>query len=165
MRTLVLYYSRTGTTRKLATAIAKKLGADLGEIACPKFKGNNKLTFMIAGLRSIMGWLPKIHLPREVGSEYDLVLIGGPVWTGYPALPVRTLMRDHDNVCDKVGLFLVGGNPARPQLALDMMEEKLSGKIVAALTCSTKEITKNRFEAKLDDFVVKVTAAVAKPSP
>lgn len=164
MKILVLYYSRTGTTRNLATAIAKRLGADLGEITCPRFQGKGKLTFIMAGLFSIMGWLPKIQLPHEVGSEYDLVLIGSPVWTGYPALPVRTLMRDHHDLYDKIGLFLVGGNPARPQQALDMMEQTLSGTIVARLTCGRDEIKNSSFKSKLDTYISRIKASFAKPS-
>jgi hypothetical protein len=37
MRSLVLCYSRTGTTKKVATALAESLGAELAELRCDRY--------------------------------------------------------------------------------------------------------------------------------
>lgn len=74
MRTLIVHYSRTGTTRALAGA----LGADVAEIRCKRYQGGF-LRYLRAGYNSIEGNLPPVEAPPTAAAAYDLVLIGGPV--------------------------------------------------------------------------------------
>ena len=70
MKKLVVFFSQTGNTKKVAGIIAKKLGADLDEIVDRNAK---------PGERGPSKGEPDISF-RKDPSKYDLVVIGSPVW-------------------------------------------------------------------------------------
>ncbi len=96
MKTLVVFYSKTGNTRKVADKIAKNLGADTDEIRFDEkdFKG------------------PMTKVPADIGfkkdpSGYDMVVIGSPVW-GF-SIPAPTKSYLMKNKFKKTGFFCTYG--------------------------------------------------------
>lgn len=139
MRTLIVYYSRTGTTRKLADALAAELKADVGEIRCDRYRPGG-LRYLRAGYDSLNGNMPPIELPQKNPSEYDLVLIGAPVWTSYPALPIRAYLDNSPELPARIALFLTHGGHSPPEKTVEMMTSLLPRQIEAALTLSADEV-------------------------
>ncbi|MBD7895093.1 flavodoxin domain-containing protein [Limosilactobacillus sp. Sa3CUN2] len=88
--TLVLYYSATGTTKKVAEEIAQKLNADIAEIHPVKPYSNEDLNWHDESTRATVeqkqehdGRVPiKDDLPSL--DNYDNVMIGHPIWWGIP---------------------------------------------------------------------------------
>ena len=88
--TLVLYYSATGTTKKVAEEIAQKLNADIAEIHPVKPYSNEDLNWHDESTRATVeqkqehdGRVPiKDDLPSL--DNYDNVIIGHPIWWGIP---------------------------------------------------------------------------------
>ena len=88
--TLVLYYSATGTTKKVAEEIAQKLNADIAEIHPVKPYSNEDLNWHDESTRATVeqkqehdGRVPiKDDLPSL--NNYDNVMIGHPIWWGIP---------------------------------------------------------------------------------
>ena len=76
MKTLVVYYSLSGTTRAVATALAKELGADLEEIRCKRYAPGFS-SALRAGYDSWRGNLPPIEPLSRAPSRYGLVVVGG----------------------------------------------------------------------------------------
>lgn len=76
---LVIYYSRSGTTRKVAKAMASALGCDIEEITDMRDRRGG-----IGYLRSLFEavWQrPSVIAPiAKDPSGYQLVIIGTPVW-------------------------------------------------------------------------------------
>jgi flavodoxin len=60
VRALVLFYSLTGTTRRVAQALAAELGAGLEEIRCPKYR----FGFWQAGYASWRSKIPETSAVR-----------------------------------------------------------------------------------------------------
>ena len=89
-KTIVLYYSATGTTKKAAEQVAKQLGADLAEIHPVKPYTATDLNWHDETTRATVeqkqehdGRVPiKDDLPDLSG--YDNVIIGHPIWWGIP---------------------------------------------------------------------------------
>lgn len=89
-RVLVVYYSLTGTTQKVAALVKDKAGADLYvlEPETPYSQDQELINDEVAAeresgeIRALTGELPDL-------SGYDLVLIGSPVWNGLPSNPVQ----------------------------------------------------------------------------
>jgi len=61
LRTLIVYYSRTGTTATIARALANRLDGDTREIRCDRYTGG-LLRYLLAGYDSVRGNLPEIEM-------------------------------------------------------------------------------------------------------
>lgn len=151
MRTLVVYYSLGGTTRKLAESIANSAGADIAEIRCAQY-GPGMMSFLAACYDSVMGRLPEISVSAQALSSYDLVVVGGPVWAGHAATPVRRFLTDHRQELQRIATFVTfggsGGQPALTEMAT------VSGKTPQAeLAQTTNDVLGNRFPAALENYV------------
>ncbi len=158
MKTLIIYYSRTGTTRTVASALADRLDADLAEIHCERFR-TGAIRFLLAGYHSVKGNLPEIEAPKIAG-DYDLVLIGTPIWTSYPSLPVRAFLAGNPKLPDRVGLFVTYGGQSDPDIAFDGMADVLKRPAEATLALKTDQVEAPGFEESLDAFVEKLNPPV-----
>jgi hypothetical protein len=78
VRALVVFYSLTGTTRRVAQALAAELRAELEEIRCPRYRPGF-FGFWQAGHESWRSKIPGIGPPEHQPSGYGLVVVGGPV--------------------------------------------------------------------------------------
>lgn len=105
-------YSRSGHSKHLAAKLAEELDTDLVEIDAPAYAGGI-LGYMRAAYDSLRqrGSLA----PQSFTSlaEYEHVILVGPVWTSYPAVPLRALMRQGDNLPRAVSLFLTSGSQSQ----------------------------------------------------
>lgn len=92
MKTLVIYYSFTGKTKKLAAEKAKKENADLIEIK----KKKPYSTFGAYLLGSFAAMKQKTVEIEKVNCDfaiYDKIIIAAPVWAGFPAPPANSIIK------------------------------------------------------------------------
>ncbi|HQT59943.1 MULTISPECIES: hypothetical protein [unclassified Acidiphilium] len=88
MRVLVVYYSRTGTTARIASMIAGEFGADLETIRCPACAYGIPGAFRALG--TCLGGHPPEILPTTINpAKYELLILGTPVWAFSLAAPLR----------------------------------------------------------------------------
>jgi flavodoxin len=99
-KVLVLYYSYTGNTKLIAQEIQKKLGAstvDLVEVqpVVPYSSDYDKVVDQ--GHQEVnKGYEPKIK-PLGVNiADYDVIVIGTPVWWYHVASPIKTLLSQNN---------------------------------------------------------------------
>ena len=156
MRTLIVFYSRTGTTKKLALALADALNAELREIECKRYRPGI-LRYLRAGYDSVRGNLPPIEFQFDLKPVYDLVLVGTPIWTSHPALPVRTFLTQHTVPEAPVGLFLTHGGHSPPQDAIKEMETLLARPAEATLVMNENDMSDSRVAGCVRTFVEKLT--------
>lgn len=109
MKTLVVYYSRTGTTKTVAEELQKNLGADIEEISAPEAK-LGLLGYLKAGHKAMANKKMKIEDTKLNSAEYDLVLIGTPVWSWTVSSPVRAYIEDNKDSLKKVAFFCTCGS-------------------------------------------------------
>ena len=81
MKTLVVYHSRSGYTRRVAESLARRLDADLDEIvtAVPR---RGPRGYLRCALESMLHLRTGIRAPQHDPAAYGRVVIGGPggVW-------------------------------------------------------------------------------------
>ncbi|MBN1274674.1 flavodoxin [Candidatus Woesearchaeota archaeon] len=148
MKALVAYYSRTGNTQKVGRAIAKRLGADADDIIdrTPR-KG---LIGWLRGGRDALRKRLTIITTKKRPEDYDLVIIGTPVWAATLAPAARTYLAEHR--LRKVAFFCTyGGKPGRT--FKDM--ESLSEKPLATLGLRQKNLDDNRAVKEFCDAIKK----------
>lgn len=106
MKILVAYYSRTGTTGRLAKALARWLDADCDPITADgRYEG--ALGFGRAYLAGLMQDPCPIHAQRDP-IAYDHIIIGGPVWGGHVPSPLRQYLTNPVVASRLVGAFCTG---------------------------------------------------------
>ena len=93
---LIAYYSWSGTTARLAKNLQAALGADVYNMSIPTdtFPADMYETADVAQKQLASGKLPRLTAAVPDLKQYDLVLVGGPVWSGAPATPVRSFLKE-----------------------------------------------------------------------
>lgn len=99
-KTLVVYYSASGSTKKVANQIAKNLNANLFEIepvdaytsADLDWTDNNSRVTKEHNDESLRDIKLK-NTKVDNWDSYDIVLIGYPIWWGIAAWPVDTFVK------------------------------------------------------------------------
>ena len=107
-RTLVVFYSLSGTTRRIAEALSEALKCDLEEITEPKLR-----TGFLGYVRSLLEARrkrPSTIAPKKHDvSSYDLVVIGTPVWAWSLSSPVRAYLMATASQLPEVAFFCTLG--------------------------------------------------------
>jgi len=158
MKTLIVYYSRTGTTKKLADDLARELNADKEEIIDLR---NRKGIFgyLTAGRDALRRKYTEIAGEKFNPSDYDLVLIGTPIWAGKITPAVRTYMRCHKDKFGNVACFCTMGG-SHPGTTFQEFEKSLEKKPVATLHARTNEVHKNLHKDKIKKFALDINEKV-----
>lgn len=150
MKALVVYYSRTGITRQVACDLAERLDADTEELADSKRRGG--LWGWLSGVRDALGRkLRPIGALAHAPEDYDLVLVGTPVWANTMSTAVRAFLADHGARLRAAGWFctLAGKDPAH---TFDDMTA-LSGQTPhGTLAVRAKDVKAGRHVAAVDAF-------------
>ena len=154
-KVMIVYYSRTGTTRKLAEALAGRLNADVVEIRCDRYKGGI-FRYLRAGYDSVKGNLPPIKMPETDLTAYDLVLLGAPIWTSYPALPLRAFLAAKPDLPGRVGMFLTSGGHSPQEKAVAEAEALLNAPLAATLAVQEKDVKEGNFSDAMVGLVEEV---------
>jgi flavodoxin len=150
-RVLVVFFSRTGTTRVLASTLARMLSADLEEICdCTERRGAMGYMRCLAD-----SWRkrPTEIVPAALDtSQYDLVVVGTPVWAGSVSAPVREYLLENRLKFRHVAFFCSFGGLGS-QAAFDEMRA-LAGKApVAQCKVRATEVQRGVVAASLALFV------------
>lgn len=100
---LVAYYSASGTTKRVATAIADATGADLYEITPVEPYTSDDLNWTNSSSRvsrehddESLRDIALTEITPTDWDSYDTVLIGYPIWWGIAAWPVDNFVKGND---------------------------------------------------------------------
>ena len=124
-KTLVAYFSATGTTKAAAQRLAKELGADLYEIAPEQPYTAADLDWRDKQSRSTIEMKDKSSRPAIKGrceniADYDTVWIGFPVWWYTAPTIVNTFIEAHDLGGKTLCVFATSGGSGVDGSAKDL---------------------------------------------
>ena len=114
MKTLVVYFSATGTTKAAAQKLAKEVKADLYEITPEQPYTAADLDWRDKSSRSTLEMKDKSSRPAIKGrceniAQYDTVWIGFPVWWYTAPTIVNTFIEAHDLSGKVLNVFATSG--------------------------------------------------------
>ncbi len=155
MKTLIVFYSRTNVTKKIAEALATQLDADLEQIKSVKSYAG-PIGYLMAGREATLRKSTDIEPTAKNPADYDLVVVGTPIWSFNMSSPVRAYLEQQKDNLKKVAFFCTMGGSGDLRAFADMT--KAGGQeSVARLTLLTKEVTENKFSDKLKEFTDKLS--------
>lgn len=102
-KTLVVYFSGSGNTKRVAEDIAAATGGTLFELVPVTPYTSADLSWTTAGSRvnrehddEALRDIPLVTTTPESFDEYDTVFIGYPIWWGIAAWPVNNFVKNND---------------------------------------------------------------------
>ncbi len=104
MKSLVVYYTRTGNSKFAAETIAAEVGADIEEIVDLK-KRQGRLAFLSNGRDAMQEKETQIAQTTRNPADYGLIVVVQPIWAGNPTPAIRTYLNRNDLSGKRVALF------------------------------------------------------------
>lgn len=113
MKALILYYSHSGNTRKIAQMIQKEIDCDLVEIETVNPYTGTYNDVVEQGKKEIdSGLTPEIKPLNVDLSIYDTIILGTPVWWYTSSPAIKTFLKSNDLSGKKIYPFAThGGGP------------------------------------------------------
>jgi flavodoxin len=149
---LVVYYSLTGHTRQVARQIASASGADIDPIVDVAGRQYKPWDMFWLGMRAIFQRPEPIQEPIFDPRDYDLVILGTPVWAGRMAPPVMTYLKQHLGQLKQVALFCTEGG-ANGERALRQIAELTGLEPKAQLIVTEAELKTGAVQDEVKTFV------------
>jgi len=170
-RDLVVYYTYSRQTERVAKRLAKTLGADLYAVeTLESYPSEPKATAERAQEERRLDRLPKIADKRPNLSVYDRVFIGGPTWSGVVSAPLVRYLRETDFRGKTVVSFWTAENSDGVQYRRDFAEQLAAPERKPALHVdenfgfnAVKEATDAELDAKIAEFLPKLSTVPASP--
>ena len=107
MKTLCLYYTRTGTTKAAMEHLARLLDADIAEYTDGKDR-SGALGYVGACFASMKKKMPEVTVRSDLSlGDYDRVLIGMPIWVEGPCVMGKALLKQYRDSLPKDVYYVV----------------------------------------------------------
>ncbi len=96
-RILVVYFSRSGSTRKIANLIHQEVGGTIHELQ-PEVPYPNSYNAVVdqAKIEIQAGYKPALRSTLDHIESYDTIFVGSPNWWSTIAPPVATFLSEYD---------------------------------------------------------------------
>ena len=135
MKSLVAYFSATGTTAKAAKALAKAAGADLYEIKPAVPYTSADLNWMDKGSRSSVEMNDKHSRPALADTDapvagYDVIFLGFPIWWYMAPTIINSFLECYDFSSKTIVLFATSGGSGLGKSAAGLRPSAPGARIV-----------------------------------
>jgi len=151
MKTLIIYYSRTGRTQRLAEDVQARLGCEIERIVT-KADFSGFMGFFRITRESKREHPFEIQTFRIDPDQYDLVVVGTPVWGRSVAIPVRDLLRRYSGHLKAVAFIATYGS-SDPGPTFRAMEEACGRPPVATMGVSVRRLRRGVYSEDLERFI------------
>lgn len=154
---LVVYFSRSGNTKKVAEDIARTLNADVEQLIDKKDR-SGALGYMVAGKDAALQNRAEIEPVTKDPAQYDLVVLGTPVWSWNMAPALRTYITDHISALKQIAIFTTAGNTKPEKIAAKMeaLADKKASAVAGFMESDLKEQNRAVYEEKLNAFIARI---------
>lgn len=161
MKILIVFYTRTNTTKKVAEIMKLEMGLKGHSVDSEQLIDLTSRTGGIGYVRSGRGVIFKrqarIAPTQHNPADYDLVVIGTPVWAGTMTPAIKNYLDQNKRILENVAFFTTQGDTKRQRVFDDM-------KLISGLTplrelqLTTQKVIKNEFRQELSKFIDEITS-------
>lgn len=149
-RALVVYYSRTGTTQTVAHALQEELGCKIDRIADTKPR-RGVFGYVRSALDALLGRPTALRPMSTEPRDYELVVIGTPVWNMSLSAPVRAYLAANRDRFRRVAFFCTCGGAGSSRV-LRQMKDLCQQTPLSTLVLTEKEVEDGEITAKVRSF-------------
>ncbi|WP_027624413.1 flavodoxin family protein [Clostridium lundense] len=149
-RILVVYYSRTGTTKNISKIIGEKLSCSIEEIYDVKNR-DGLMGFLKGGREGLKKNITVIKPIKKDPSMFNLIIIGTPVWASHLSPAIRTYINENHLKFKNVAFFYTQKGSASNKV-FDDMRELIGKSPVATLKIDGKDFKDENYINKINEF-------------
>ncbi|ACI19752.1 flavodoxin [Dictyoglomus thermophilum] len=132
---LIIYYSWSGNTRKIAHIIQKEVGGDMVEIIPENpYPSSYNATVEQAKKEIKMDYKPPIKTKIEDIEKYDIIFVGTPNWWSTIAPPVATFLTQHNLLGKTIIPFITHGGGGQGRVVSDIKRLCPESKVLEPLS-------------------------------
>ena len=150
MKSLVVYYTRTGNARFVAETIAAEIGSDVEEVIDMK-KRSGVLGYLSGGKDARQGKETQIAPSKKSPADYDLIIVGTPIWAARPTPAVTTYLKKNNLSGKKVAVFFTQGGK-KPQGIEQIKALMSNSEYIAELTLVSPLKSKEESEKQIIEW-------------
>lgn len=155
MKVLVAYYSLTGHTQRVADEIAARCDADVERIQDADVQRAGWGGYFRSGWQAFAGIDSPIRPPLRRVADYDLVVIGTPVWNWSLSSPMRSYAKAHARDIKRVAFFCTEGGSGDRRVFAEL--ERLCGQQpVATVALRQQDVEQGRHITAVTTFVARL---------
>lgn len=151
-KVIIVYYSRTGHTRKLAIELSHRLNCTVEEIKTTS-QYSGPFGFPRACFHAAFRISPETQLLRSHLADFDLVVLCGPVWMGSICMPLRSFMVDHISDFKNVAFVVTQGGNGKRKKIFDKMKKIIGRTPLAVLSVSETDFKSGLYKNSISAFI------------
>lgn len=145
MKALIIYYSLEGNVKLLSETIANEIGADILSLKLKQeIKAGSFMKYFWGGKQVVMKETPELESINLNIADYDLIILGTPVWASNYAPAIRSFLFNHEIINKKVALFC--SHESGPGKTLINLQDALPNNIIIKTIDFFAPLKKNQEE-------------------
>ncbi len=147
---LVVFYSHTGMTRRVADAIRGTYSCDIEQIreVTPR---TGWTCWMRSMYEALSGKQSPIRPPQKDPADYALVILGTPVWAGRVASPMRSYIAQNKQHFHKIAAFCTMGGSGDSKV-FAQIGQLCGQQPISTLALSDQQIDNNQYLDNISQF-------------
>jgi len=157
MKCLLVFYSRTGNTKKIAESISTEMNCEYEEIIDTKKRKGFIIGFVKSGFAATREKLTVIKETQKDPNLYDVVILGTPIWNKRMTPAIRTYITENKNRFKSVAFFCTLGGKGGPE-TFESMTELCEKTPVSTLAITKKEIKNEIHRDDIKNFSRRFTS-------
>ena len=163
-RTLIVVYSHSGNTRRVAQLLQGLTGGDLLEVNTRRDYAVGMAVMAVqTRIERAVGLLPSLDVELPDIDRYDRILIGGPVWSYTVATPLSRFLSDMDFTGKQVAPFWTdAGSPGDYESSF--ASQVRGGEVLAGLGLSgSSRLSDEEVTQRLEEWLNTLQADYVNP--
>jgi flavodoxin len=154
MNGLIIFFSRTGRTLKVAESIQKVTGFYLEQIREKDGRGG-PIGWLKSGMESTRKMIPQIMPLIHDPSQYDITILGTPIWASNMSSPMRAFLTEYKS---KIGSFAIfcTGDGVEPEKVFNSISALLGKGPLATLGLIGPDRDEMVASSKIQEFVAEL---------